>query len=103
MAEFVIMPPDYNDSFLVVVLEQKRYFLRFTWNELGERWMFGVYDALKHPIVEGIHVVPGYPLTLFCGAENLPGGTFGVITNLGQVGHNDFQSGAAKFVYISRE
>lgn len=42
MEYLVIEPPDYNDSFSRVILNGTEYFLRFTWNDLAARWMFGV-------------------------------------------------------------
>ncbi len=100
MEYLVIEPPDYNDSFSRVILNGTEYFLRFTWNDLAARWMFGVYDSQKNPLIEGIKVVPSCPLNLFCDNTSLPGGVFGVITENEAVGRNDFLNGLAQFIFI---
>ena len=57
-------------------------------------------DALSNPILIGIKVVPRFPLNLFYGIAELPDGVFGVFTELGRVGRDDFKDAKAQFAFI---
>ena len=95
--------PDYNDSFVKFTTGGKQYQLRFTWNDTERRWMFGVYNALREPIMQGVKVVPHFPLNLFCGSGELYGGIFAVFTDLDTIGRQDFNNGNATFAYVAVE
>ena len=41
----IIEVPDLNDSMSRVVLNGKAYLIRFTWNDRGGFWKFGLYDT----------------------------------------------------------
>ena len=99
----IISVPDMNDSFSRVVLSGTAYLLRFTWNDTAQRWMWGVYNSDRTPIIEGIRVVPSLPLNIFCGRPGLPTGAFGVICEKEAVGRQDFLNGTAQFVFIPPE
>lgn len=98
-----ISVPDMNDSFSRVVLGGTAYLIRFTWNDNAGRWMWGIYTPDRTPIIEGVRVVPSFPLNIFCGRPGLPAGAFGVITEQEAVGRKDFIEGNAQFVFISAE
>ena len=51
MDYFVIEVPDMNDSVVKVSLQSRLYQLRFTWNDTGGYWMFGVMDSLGTPML----------------------------------------------------
>lgn len=99
MEYIIIEVPDMNDSISRVVLKGKQYLVRFTWNDTGGYWCFGVSDALGAPIFVGVKIVPRFPLNLFCGIAELPEGVFGVFTELDRVGRNDFKEGRASFSF----
>ena len=42
----IIDVPDMNDSISRIVLSGKQYQLRFTWNDTGGYWTFGLLDSL---------------------------------------------------------
>jgi hypothetical protein len=92
--------PDYNDSFCKTVLDGTEYLLRFTWNDTVNRWYFGVYTILREPIVQGLKLVPKFPLNLQYIDERLPLGIFGVYSKLSSIGRYDFKEGKAIFAYI---
>ena len=50
----VIQVPEYNDSFSRVVLGRKEYLIRFSYNDSGNYWTFGIYDGNRNPYVTGI-------------------------------------------------
>ena len=56
----IIEVPDLNDSMSRVVLNGKAYLIRFTWNDHGGFWKFGLYDTQSQPIVIGIKIVPRF-------------------------------------------
>jgi hypothetical protein len=99
----VIEVPNMNDSVSRIVLNNTAYQIRFTWNDTGGYWKFGLYDAQSNPIVIGIKIVPQFPLNVFYGATKLPDGIFGVISKQKRIGRNDFQTGNAQFVFCPVE
>ena len=60
----IIDVPDMNDSISRIVLSGKQYQLRFTWNDTGGYWTFGLLDSLGAPLLIGVKVVPQFPLNL---------------------------------------
>ena len=99
----IIEVPDLNDSMSRVVLNGKAYLIRFTWNDRGGFWKFGLYDMQSQPIVIGIKIVPRFPMNLFYGVAALPNGVFGVMTKLEHIGRSDFLDGKASFVFCPAE
>ena len=99
----IIEVPDMNDSLSRVVLNGKPYQIRFTWNDTGGYWKFGLYDTQTNPIVVGVKVVPQFPLNLFYGVTKLPDGVFGVASKFPKIGRNDFKDGYAQFLFCPIE
>lgn len=96
----VIMPPDLHDSFSRVVLNNTEYLIRFTYNDVGDYWTFGLYDGEQLPLAAGIKLVPNSPLNFFYQCSGLPDGTFGVLSDLDRIGHRALLDGRARFVFI---
>lgn len=103
MNRIEITVPDFNDSFSRVVLSGTQYLIRFSYIDTFDYWTFGLYTTLQEPIVEGIKIVPRFPLNLFFNNRNMPNGVFGVFTELEKVGRDDFLNGKAIFAYIPAE
>lgn len=103
MNRIEITVPDFNDSFSRVVLSGTQYLIRFSYIDTFDYWTFGLYTTLQEPIVEGIKIVPQFPLNLFFNNRNMPNGVFGVFTELEKVGRDDFLNGKAIFAYIPAE
>lgn len=99
MDYIIIEVPDMNDSVSRVVLNGTAYLIRFTWNDSGGYWKFGLYDSQNQPIVIGVKLIPRFPLNVFYGVTKLPNGVFGVMTKLERIGRRDFVEGNAKFVF----
>lgn len=99
----VIHVPDYNDSFSRVVLAKKAYLLRFTYHLRGDYWTFGIYNQNREPYVQGVKIVPNYPLNFFYNTRDLPDGTFAALTKKERIGRNDFREKQAEFVFIPHE
>ncbi len=99
MEYIIIEVPDMNDSISRVVLNGTAYLIRFTYNGWGDYWKFSLLDAQSNPIVQGVKIVPNFPLNIFCGVAKLPFGVFGVMSKLGRVGRRDFTEGNSQFVF----
>lgn len=100
MDYIIIEVPDLNDSISRIVLLGKQYQLRFTWNDTGGFWSFGLMDSLGTPLLIGTKIVPQFPLNLFYGTENIPLGVFAALTEKERIGRQDFVNGKAQFVFI---
>lgn len=100
MDYIIIEVPDMNDSVSRVVLKGKQYQIRFTYNDTGGYWSFGLADSLGNPIRVGVKLVPQLPLNLFWGTDDMPLGVFAVLSELEKVGRTDFIEGRAKFIFI---
>lgn len=100
MIRIEIKIPDMNDSFSKIAIDGTEYMLRFTWNDTKNRWYFGIYTVMREPIVQGIKLVPKFPINIQYIDKRLPSGVFGVYTNLDIVGRSDFNNNKAVFAYI---
>lgn len=100
MDYIIIEVPDMNDSISRIALQGKQYQIRFTYNDTGGYWSFGLMDSLGNPLLIGVKIVPQFPLNLFYGTENLPLGVFAALTKVESVGRQDFVDGKAQFVFI---
>lgn len=99
----VIKVPDLNDSMLRVVLDGTMYMLHFAWNSTGF-WSMGIYDKDGKVIIEGIKMVPNFPLTLQYRRPQLPPGEFMVTVqddSVNTIGRDDFNNSKASLVYIT--
>ena len=103
MDYIIIEVPDMNDSMSRVVLNGTAYLIRFTWNDTGTYWKFGLYDSQSQPIVIGIKLVANFPLNVFYGVTELPDGVFGVMSQQERIGRNDFIEGKAQFIFCPVE
>ena len=79
MDYIIIEVPDMNDSMSRVVLNGTAYLIRFTWNDTGAYWKFGLYDSQNQPIV------------------------IGVMTRQERIGRSDFADGKAQFIFCPVE
>lgn len=95
-----ITVPDMNDSMSSITIGKKEYLIRFTYNEMGDFWSFGIYSVEEEPIIAMTRIVPNFPLTHFYAYTDLSDGAFGAISSDGNVGRSAFKEGTAEFVYI---
>ena len=95
-----ISVPDIHDSYSRVVLDGVQYLIRFTWNEYGQRWSFGLYTMQREPIAIGIRLVPRFPLNLQIVDDRFPTGIFGVYSDFDSIERDSFNNGEAAFSYV---
>lgn len=98
-----IQVPDMNDSLSTVTIDDKEWLLRFTYNEIGDYWSFGIYDLEEEPILAMTKIVPNFPLIHFYNYTDLPNGVFGALSTEGRIGRETFNDGKAEFVFIPIE
>nr|DAI16849.1 MAG TPA: hypothetical protein [Caudoviricetes sp.] len=98
-----ISVPDMNDSISSISIDGAEYRLRFTYNETYNYWSFGLYNENDIPLVSMVKIVPNFPLLVPYSSEKFPDGDFGCISDLKNVGRNDFVKKLAEFVYIPRK
>lgn len=103
MDYIVIEVPDMNDSVSRIVLNGTAYHIRFTYNDTGDYWKFGLYTTKDEPIVVGCKIVPNFPLNASYRESNLPSGVFCVVTKLDRIGRQDFVNGKAKFYFCPKK
>ena len=95
-----IKVPDMNDSVSDLSIDGKLYGLRFTYNERGDYWSFGLYDENRQPIIAMTRIVPNFPLLHYYTDSRLPDGIWGCLSISDAVGRQAFNEGTAEFVYI---
>lgn len=95
--------PDKNDSVSRVTLAGSVYNIRFTWNQFGQYWTFGLYDSDMEPIMHSKKIVPYAPLTYFYSSDRFPDGIFGCFSNSDAIGRKDFIDDKAKFIFVPNE
>lgn len=91
--------PDMNDSVSRIILNGTAFYIRFTYNDTEDRWRFSLMDDQMKPIIQGVKIVPGFPLNLFKGRDDIPFGIFGCKSSADVVSRNDFVNGVAKFLF----
>lgn len=99
----VIQVPEYNDSFSRIVLQGKEYLIRFSYNDSGNYWTFGIYDKNRNPYVAGIKIVPNTPLNFFYLCHGLPEGIFAAVSSKNRIERYDFRDKKSKFVFMPLE
>lgn len=92
--------PQENDVFLRIVILQTEYQIRFSYNDTEDNWTFGLYTPSLSPIVQGIKIVPNFPLNIFVDRTNMPNVVFGCETAEERVKRYDFRDKKAKFYYV---
>lgn len=58
---------------LSITLEGISYILEFTYNERAKLYFMSIFDADRNPILQGVGLVPNYPITFDYALPNLTG------------------------------
>lgn len=95
--------PDMNDSLSTITIDDKEWLIRFTYNEIGDYWSFGIYSLEEEPILAMTKIVPNFPLIHFYNYTDLPDGVFGALSTEDRIGREAFNDGKAEFVFIPIE
>lgn len=93
---------DAPDLVITLELELTRYYLRLLWNDEGDYWTLSIRNAENQFLVEGIKIVPRYPLLSNYHQPEMPPGEFIVICQNDVLKRDDFKVGKATLVYMAR-
>ncbi len=97
---------DANDIVFKATLDGAVYKLRMLWNSSGGYWTISVRQEDGSSLLEGIKVVPNYPLLWQYHRPNVPPGELMAITqddSLAAIGRADFASGKVVLVYVTED
>lgn len=92
---------DANDIVVQVVIEDRQYKLRLTWNSIGQLWTLHIWDSDKKPLLCNLNVVPNFPLLLNHHRSDIPKGEFIALTNDETITRQSFANGSATLVYVT--
>mgnify|MGYP003265803221 CR=1 FL=1 len=100
----VISFNDANDIVVSVELDGNKYYLRITWNQVGDFWTMHLWDSHREPLLCNIKLVPNYPLLINHHRPGVPTGNFLLLTNGSKpISRDSFSTGAAALVYVSED
>ena len=97
---------DANDIVFKAILDGIKYKLRMLWNPSGGYWTLGIRAEDGTSLLEGIKVVPNYPLLRQCRRSILPPGELMAITqddSLAAIDRADFARGKVVLVYVTED
>ena len=89
--------PREHDSLSQITLGGQARLIRFTYNDTFDTWSFGIYELNQKPIIQGLKIVPNFPLNLFCASPQLGDVHFIAQTKLAHIGYSDFWEEKASF------
>lgn len=106
MAVYLYDLPLEYDFVIDAELDNEPYKIRFRWNEKDNCWTFSLKDELNNSIIEGVKIVPNYPLLRRFKREGFPQGEFTAIVldnKKESIGYEDFYNGSASFLYTTAD
>ena len=93
---------DAPDLVVTIELEMTRYYLRLLWNDEGQYWTLSVRNEENQFLVEGIKVVPSYPLLSNYHRPELPPGEFIVVCKNDTLSRDAFIKNKATLIYMTK-
>lgn len=97
---------DANDLVFKATMDGTKYKLRMLWNSSGGYWTLSIRSESGTSLLEGIKIVPNYPLLRQYHRPNVPPGELMVITQddtLASIGRNDFANSKVVLVYVTED
>jgi hypothetical protein len=92
-----IIVPKLHDSFSNLTINGENRLFRFTYNDTFDCWTFGVYNTDRSPILQGVKIVPKFPLNLYFPKSELSGVYFFAESHFEKIGRSDFWDENAHF------
>lgn len=102
----IISFTDANDIVFLATLDDGQYKLRMLWNDSGGFWTLSVRQSDGTSLVEGIKVVPNYPLLRQYHKPDVPPGELlAIVTDDTKItiGRDDFSGGSVSLVYVTED
>src|SRR4051812_5344337 len=95
---------DWNSQAIEATLDDVLFYIVLDWNESGQYWEMGIRNSSYETLIDGIAVVPNFPLTYQFRYEETPTGMLFAQTKLPTNGHiprDGFSSGNCELVYYT--
>lgn len=94
---------DQNDSLTELELDGATYFLHLAWNSEAEVWTLGLENVNKETLIEGIPIVPDYPLLARYRIDGMPPGDLIAVApdRRDSISRADLPAGIVALVYVS--
>jgi hypothetical protein len=105
---FVLEVSDLNSQAIEAVLDDVLFYIVLDWNASGEYWGMAIRNSAYAILIDGIAVVPNYPLLYQFRYEDTPAGSIvaapvsGKMTN-GNIPRDGFVSGKYQLVYYTEQ
>lgn len=94
---------DWNSQAIEVTLDNLVYYIVLDWNESGQYWSMGIRNSAYRSLIDGISMVPNYPLTYQFRYSDMPPGELMVVTTNytnGPIPRDGFTSGKYGLIYM---
>ena len=101
-----IQVPDWNSSSIETVLDEQLFYIVMDWNSSGKYWTLAIRNSAYQTLIDGICVVPNYPLTWQFRYEGMPIGEIAVGSanfTSGPVPRDGFSSGHYAMGYYTEQ
>lgn len=102
---FSISIRDLNSQAIESVLDNILYYIVLDWNDTGGYWTFAIRNSAYQTLIDGISLVPNYPLTKQFRYATMPPGELLVNAKFrsGPIPRDGFTSGLYELVYLTQQ
>lgn len=103
---FILQVLDENSQAIEASLDGTSFYIVLDWNQFGGYWTMAIRNANYQMLLDGISLVPNYPLTYQFRYEEMPAGELFVGTaqfRSGPIPRDGFSSGVYQFIYITQQ
>ena len=95
---------DLNDQLIDVQLDGTSFVVGLTWNEAGKQFALSLYDVNENDIINGVGIVPNFPLLWRFRRQNMPLGDIMVVkATPGPIERDSFATNSAELVYLTED
>jgi hypothetical protein len=96
----IVLPTGQNDYLCRTMLDGKLCVLHMSYNSTGDFWTVGFCDDEGTPIVDGIRIVPNFPLNIWYMSYDVPQGALFAMCSEGTITRYSFDNGTASLCYL---
>jgi len=102
---YVLPVADLNSQAIESILDNILYYIVLDWNETGGYWGIAIRNSAYRTLIDGISLVPNWPLTKQFRYADMPPGELIVNTKYrsGPIPRNGFSSGVYELVYMTQQ
>ena len=103
---FILEVQDKNSQAIEAILDEVLFYIVLDWNESGQYWTMAIRNSAYATLIDGIAVVPNYPLMYQFRYEDMPAGTLIVGTSKYTNGHiprDGFKTKKYELIYFTEQ